>query len=310
MATIQRQSIYQGPGTVQLGAAGVVFYDKDGIDAALEITRFDVPTSIYGVVDSRLDDVVGKIRFTPAGEVATADLTALYPHDSAADIGASIFGATDVNAIVQGKDGRKLTFQACAITKMPDMILSANKTFYGPAEITALVKDNTARTTAGSMYAEAASAWSDPASFASANVKTEIYTAAWGTLFTSIVTEAGWTISFESGIQYRQVDDIGTVDGILTSISVMARCRPLNLSASDILAKLYVEGAAKGRGVSYRSGHDLVLTGTTKTITLKDAALVAGPLRWGTAELRAGEIGFVAHAAESAGAFTTLFTIT
>ena len=32
-------------------------------------------------------------------------------------------------------------------------------------------------------------------------------------------------------------------------------------------------------------------------VTLKNAALVTGPIQWGTTQLRAGEIGFVAHVA-------------
>lgn len=76
--SIQRQSLIRGPGSVALGS--VVFYDKEQIEAGLDIGRFDINTSYHGPVDTRLDDVVGKISFTPAGEIASADLAALYPY--------------------------------------------------------------------------------------------------------------------------------------------------------------------------------------------------------------------------------------
>ena len=58
-------------------------------------------------------------------------------------------------------------------------------------------------------------------------------------------------------------------------------------------------------------GQTMVITGAGNALvaTIKDAALVEGPLRWGSTDLRAGEIGFIGHRAESAGAFTNLFTL-
>ena len=90
-------------------------------------------------------------------------------------------------------------------------------------------------------------------------------------------------------------DSQGTIDYTLGGVTVRARCVPLGLSESQILAALPV---AKGRGASVATANDLVIeaAGGLK-VTLKNAALVTGPIQWGTTQLRAGEIGFVAHVA-------------
>jgi len=308
--TIARSDIVTGPGTVQLGAAGPVFYDKDGIDAAWEITRGEVLTSVFGKVDEFMDDRLCRIAFTPAGEIASADITALYPHQNPS-IGDDIFGASDTACIVHSKAGQKVTFHAAAITAMPDLILSPGKTAFGQAQITAILKNEGDPANDDSFYTVAAEAWSDT-SFASANVKRLIYSAAWSTIFTSIITEDGWTLSFDMGVTYRKVDDYGTVKASLESVDVMAKCRPVNLSESDVLDALRLQDTGGARGTSHRQNKDLVITGTGSALvaTIKDAALVEGPLRWGSTDLRIGEIGFIGQRAESAGSFGNLFTIT
>jgi len=309
-ATIDRTAMVRGPGTIQLGAAGPVFYDKDGITADLELTQFQILTSMRGNVDNRPDDVLGKIAFTPAGEVAVADLAALYPYQSP-DIGSSILGATDTPAIIHSKAGKIVTFHNTAITGMPDLILSANKTLFAAAELTAAFANNTARSAAAAMYTIATEAFSD-ASFATANVKTAPYAGVFSDIFASIITEAGWTISFEVGVQPHTIDDIGTVDLTLESVGVMAKCVPANLAESEILDALNVQGSVlANRGVSLRQSNDLVLTGPSGalTVTIHDAALVVGPQRWGSTDLRTGEIGFIGHRAEAEGVFTNLFTV-
>lgn len=304
--SIQRQSLVRGPGSVSLGTP--VFYDKESIEAGLDISRFDVNTSFHGPVDTRLDDVVGRISFTPAGEIASADLAALYPY-ATPDIGASICGTTDVASIVHSKAGQKVTFHSAALEKMPDLILSAGKTPFGSAGIVSVLKNNAARADANSMYTIAAEAFSD-ASFASANVKVGKYAAAWSTIFTSIITESGWTISFDVKLKPVQTDDDGTVDYTLESVGVMAKCRPVNLTETNIMDALRVQGTGISRGMTMRQAKDLVVAATgILTFTLKDAALVEGPMRWGASELRAGELGWVGHRAESAGAFGALFTV-
>lgn len=307
--TVQRQSIIRGPATVKLGT-GPVFYDKDGVDLIFEVDRFNIDTSAFGNVDERLNDTIARCTFTPAGEVSAADMALLYPYQSPT-IGDSIFGNTDVPLEVHSVAGTKVTIPAGAITGMPDMMLSAGKTVFGAAEIMGIIKDNTARSVANSVFDVSAVAFADT-SFATANVKTVTYVGVFGSILPSIVTEDGWTVTFDVGIVEHQVDDVGTIDATLESVGLLAKCKPINLSESDVLGALSIQGTGVARGATRRTGVDLVITGAGSAVVLKinDAAMVEGPLRWGSAELRVGEIGFIGHRKETVGAFTDLFTVT
>lgn len=305
---LARASLYKGPGTVKIGAAGPTFYDKDGISAELAATRFAISSSAQGIIDNRRDDVIGKIAFTPAGFLSSAAAAALYPYGNPV-IGASIFTGSDVPSYVHGVDGRLLTFHCSAITKMPDLYLGATKTLFGAAEVSAIYKDNTAPATDNSIYTESASAFAHAAQ-ASATHVTQAYAAVWGDVLASILTLSGWTISFDLGLRPVVVDDVGTIDMLIENVGVMARCTPYNLAPADILTQLKLQGTGVTRGMSLRRGKDLTISGTGLSVKIEDAALVQGPLRWGATDLRAGEIGFIGHRAEATGAYAELFTIT
>lgn len=302
-----RQNITRGPGTIQIGS-GPVFYDKDGIDANIEPTRFAIETSFSGEVDSRRDDVQGVIDWTPSGQLSANILTALYPYQDP-DIGASIFGSTDTAAIIHSKAGKKVTLYNTAVTGMPDLMLSASKTLFGQAQLTALYKNNTDPTDAEALYKIESEAWSDT-SFTTAAVKTVPYLANWGSLIASIITEEGWTISFDVGTTPRPIDDIGTIDMDLDSVGVLAKCKPVN-GAEDILDDLRLQGASVARGMTERQSEDLTISAAgVLSVVINDATLTAGPLRWGKTDVRQGELAFIGHRKEDSGAFTDLFTLT
>lgn len=306
---IQRSNIVQGPGTIQLGSAGPVFYDKDNIEANVEPTNIEIRTSMHGAVDRRFDDRKVVASWTPSGQITSDIISALYPHLDPT-IGSDIFGASDTPSNIHSRAGQKVLLHNTAITKMPDLMLSPVKTAFGAAEITALLKDNADPTDANSIYTISAEAWSD-ASFASANVKTLVYAGVWTDILTDITTEDGWTIAFELGVKPRVIDDYGTVGMLLESVGVMAKCKPANLSESDVFDALRIQDSGAGRGASMRRDKDLVITGagSALVVTLKDAALDKGPLVWGSTELRPGELGWFANRAESAGTFGALCTI-
>jgi hypothetical protein len=303
MSAPSRSTLVRGAGTVQLGA-GPVIYDKDGIEAALETTRFAI-----GNVDQRRDDAVVKVRFTPSGAITAAMMASLYPYSSP-NIGASIFTASDVSAIIHSRAGKKLTLTAAALTRMPDLYLSAAKTAFGQGELTAVYGNGKLPSDANSLYTLASEAFSD-ASFARDEHLTILYAAAWGEILADIVTESGWTISFETGVSMYKVDDVGTIDGVLDDVGVMAKCTPVNLSEA-IWDELRAQDEGAIRGMTERQTQDLVITGADDALvfTLNDAALVAGPLRWGRNVVRSGEIAFIGHRLEDTGVYSTLFSFT
>lgn len=302
--SIQRETVIRGPGTVKLGA--VQMFDREGIKADIAIETFEVPVSAYGNVDTRRKDVTGVVTFRPSGRLTAAILAALYPHGTPS-IGASLFGATDVACEVHSLAGTKVTFHAAALSKMPSLKLSTTETaFGGDAEITALLKNNTARTADNSFYTVASVAWSG--AFDVADIKGGAYVGTWNSV--TFKTAEGWDVEFDMETEPQYCDGDGTYDMMLTGVTARAKCKPIGLSESALLGHLKVQGATAGLGASMRSGQDLVIAAAGGlTVTLKDVAMVEGPMEWGSTNLRVGEIGFVAHRAIAGGVPTALFTV-
>lgn len=299
-----RQSLSRGPGTVKIGTT--TFYDKDNISAELLLEQFDIPVSAFGKVDTRKKDQSAKITFKPCGEVTSALLALLFPYTTP-NIGASLFGVADTPAEVHSKAGTKLTFHCAAITAMPELILSATETLLGQVEITALIKNGVDPESANSLYTIAAAEWAAQA-MASSNIKTVPYSASWNGL--TFKSKAGFTVAPTIETTAEYVDGLGTIDMTLTGAAVTAKCRPIGLSEADIAEAMALQGPGNAIGTSLRTGADLTITGAGGlTVILRDTALVTGPFLWGTTELRAGEIGFIANRTETTGAYGELFSV-
>ncbi len=309
MTIINRENIIDGPGSIKLGA--VTMFDRDNIEAKPEIESYDVPSSAFGNLDTRLKDSMVRITFRPVGDVTANILAALYPaHFATPTIGAKLFGATDVPTEVHSLAGKKVTFHSTALVGLPSLKLSSVETaFAGQAEILALTKNGVARTTANSLYTIAAAAWAG--TFDVANIKGGVYTGVWGTGegSTTFQSEEGWDIDFEIQTTPRYIEGLGTYNLQLDGVTVRAKCRPVGLAEDAIFDSLALQGAAAELGKTMRSGKNLVISGGGITATLYEVALHEGPLVWGRNELRTGEIGFVAHRALASGVPGALFSI-
>lgn len=295
-----RQSIIRGPGTVTFG--GVRIFDADGIAAQVDSATQDIPSSIAGKLDTIKTDQVGKITLTPVGNLSGELLDVLFPAwIRTPAIGRSVFGDADSPLVVSSKAGTKVTFACAALTKCPDLLLSTVKTAFGQAEFTALVPNGAFPDDGASpLYAVEAAAYADgvPPRTGLAGHR---YTATFGDLAIPD-TLGGWTVTVEPQLEPVTTDGQGTTDYTLTGVGVTAKCTPLGLSEAQILAAL---PALQGRGASIAGAHDLVITSDTGlAVTLKCAALVAGPLNWGATALRAGELGFTANVAADGSLFT------
>ncbi len=305
---ITRESIIRGPGAVKLGSTQI--FDKEGIDAELQKETFDIPVSAYGNVDTRFKDVLGKVTFTPCGAVTAGILAALYPYGTP-NLGADIFGSVDVPVEVHSLAGKKVLFAAGAITRMPTLRLSAQETLFGgQAEITTVIANGADRTTANSMYTISDAAFAG--AFDVADVKCKPVSAAWGASapWDAIKTKTGWTIDLEASFDPETIDEVGTIGMKLTGVTARARCQPLGVTEANIFDAMRVQGTGNAIGDSVRTGNNLVLIGTGGiSVTLTDAALVQGPIKWGPGMLRAGELGWIAHRTVSAGVGGPVFTV-
>ena len=300
---MQRQTILTGPGAAKFN--GVVIHDASGITLNIDSATQDILSSVTGKLDTIKTDQRGTVTLTPAGVVTQDILDALFPHQSPA-IGSRLFGATDTTLVIHGTDGKKVTLFNAALTGVPDMLLSTIRTAFGEAEFTALIADNKSPDAANAFYKVEAAAY-DAGQPDPLGITGTPYNATFGSLLLPDTTE-GWTISTELETQPITTDNIGTVDILLTGVTVRASCTPLGKSVEQILAALPV---AKLRGASTRTNNDLVIAGQGGglTVTLHNAALVTGPMQWGSTALRIGQIGFVAHR-NAAGRLYTVAPVT
>ena len=300
MATT-RQSIIRGPGTVMFG--GVKIHDSSGITADIESSTQEIPSSIAGKLDTIKTDQTGKIALTPVGNITQELLDLFFPAWMKKPVfGTSIMGDADKPIVVSSRAGTKVTFACAGLTKCPELLLSPVKTAFGGIEFTAVVANGKLPGETSAFYSVAAAEY-DGGEPSREGLSGCHYQATFGDLAIPD-TQDGWTVTPELQLEPVGSDSQGTIDYTLSGVTVRASCTPLGLSEADILAALPV---GKGRGASLASASDLVIAaGGGLSVTLKNAALVTGPIQWGASQLRAGQLGFVANI----GADGTLFDVT
>lgn len=311
---LQRSSIVRGHGKLiyNSGESAVEIPCAGGIEADVPVQETELSADDVGKFDRRLADAEGKITFTPLGLLTANILGVLYPAGYRNPVrGTSMHGAADIPLVVHSKAGQKVTFHAAALTRMPSLILSANKPLFGQAEFTAVRGNGLEWSNAAALYTLASASYTAP-TFDSADVPTKPYTAAWGSILASIIAEDGWTLDFSLTAQGDKIDGYGTNDYLLDDVAVVARCTPKNLGES-LIEGLKVQGTGVAIGMSRRRAADLVITSGAAagdlTVTLKDAVMLRGPLKWKGLEVRAGEIAFAASREEDTGAYGALFDI-
>ncbi len=305
--SISRTTIIRGPAIITYDS--VVMYTEDDIILTPGLTTFDVPTSMFGKADVRLDDIVTEVTFKPVGNWGYRSV--LYPHANPT-IGSSLFGATDKDLTIQTLAGQLLTWKAAAITKMPDLTLSANKTMFGSATFVCIGANNTAWTDDAKRAVVAANDFSD-VSFDPADILTQPYSLAWGAVspWDAIETESGVVMTFELAAQPVTTDSEGTIDMTIEGVEVTAKLTPVGISEAQLLALLKIQGTGVTRGASLLTlnSNDLVASGTGVHVTLYDSVPTEGPFRFGRTVLRTGEIAFKGIRDYSSGAGGALFRL-
>ena len=299
-----RQSIIRGPGAVTFG--GATFHDVDGIPATVDVGSGPVTSSMIGTLDTIKTDQTATISFTPVAAVTDPVLAALFPAWlRTPEIGRSVYGATDAPLVVHSLAGTKVTFAAAAVSSCPELRLTPVQTAFGAVEFRAVVGNGLLPDAPGAFYSVESAPYGLGAPTPD-NLTGVHYTGTWGEL--SIPdTVSGWTVRVQPQFEAVTTDSQGTADYTLAGVEVTARCRPFGLTEAQILAAL---NAGAGRGASLAGANNLVISGSNAagalTVTLMNAALTAGPLEWGSARLRDGEIEFRANARSGDGALFTL----
>jgi hypothetical protein len=291
--------IIRGPAVIKRGAT-VLYVNGDIVATPVRNTIEQTVDSI-GFRDDREDNFRWELAFTPAGIASAVYFNELYPTAYRTPIpGTDIFGAVATDVIIWTMGGQQITFKRSALTKMPDLNLAAGRQLFGEAQYTALGALDEGWDVAGHFAAAASVAFNDT-SFAPADLKTLVYTAAWGSTapWNSIETEDGFTLTFDLALSEVPSDKYGIASMTLTSVKVSAKCVPHHITEAQVLAAIGADGTGAGRGKSvYRTGrvNSLVLTSgsTNPNFSLFNATINTIPLQAGVESNRAGEMEFMA----------------
>lgn len=305
MPQISRSAIISGP--ARLTYNGQNFWSKGDVKLKIGNDRFNIDTASFGKVDERFQDRTIEVEFEPAGNFTAALALVMWPYAATA-VGASVFTASDVPLTINGRDGRQIVIHAAALTKMPSLNLGVSQTMMGSAMFTGIVKNNTDPTAAAAYYTESAVAYPGDAGFATTDIFTRSYSAAWGAVspWSAFQAEGGWTVDFDLQLSPQKVDGIGTVDMTFQSLGVTAKCVPVGPSQADLLSK--AAGTA-GLGVSVATADNLNITATGVYVRLTRAALVETGMTYGNTAKRISESTWIATRGITAGSADPLFHV-
>ena len=339
MSTPSRVSLQRGQAVVKTvspydASTAIQFSLKADASVKDIIETLTINTSAAAKVDERAIEAYSEMTLEPAGIWTTAVLNCLYKPFANYKRGASLLngypasmypftGAVDLPWVANGIDGEAQTLVAGAITKLPDLFLSAKKTMIGSMTVRGFRSKGKGWSDATSLRNIGAVAGTDniDASLTLAKLPTQPYSATWGAVpgFVGFDTQDGWIISFQIGTQEIEVDSTGKLDIAFDSITVMAKCAPVGPTSANILAAQAIQGAGVVRGYSMAEqqspptiNSDLMITGQdgATIITLKQPALKTSGYEFGAFKLRAGEVGFIVTRPMIAGAPGELFTMT
>ncbi len=289
--SIKRGSVLRGPAIIKLG--NHIIRTAGDIQLSMGLDTFEIPSSEFGPIDQRRNNVMLSATFTPVGEV-TADMLALYWPHLALPIGVSLFGATDIACDIVPVTGKEmLKFKAAAVTQMPNIIISATKTSLGEMTITGLLA-NEANWDAEAARYEYTPNGSAPnlGAIDVNNIATMPARVNWGDGFTDLKTGEGVTVAFAMETNDEECDEDGIFDVTLGNITASATLTPLNTTVGALLARMGLQGSNVLRGTS-TAGFDLSVQASRQgglKVTIPSARLANLPLAYGMQSRRIGEL--------------------
>jgi hypothetical protein len=300
---IDRTSIITGPGFIKIGTLALLA--ADDIQTTLTTQTFDIQSNGYGKIGSRKQDFSAETTFTP---LHWDNLAALFPY-ATAQIGTQIYGATDTPLELIPRNGPSsgYKFLATAVTKMPDITLSAIKSALGSMTLTSILKNNGDPSTLDDYYILA-----DVGTFPTPDL-TKIpncrYTATWGDLLPPFTCDVDgpFVVSPEITTDPLIADGYGTIGSLFGGASCSVKVTPVGLS----VAQLRSVSAAVDVGQDLPTA-DLVITGErtgAPVITIKGAQLTTSAARFGNNVKRVGEITFQTVRTATSGALDPLWLI-
>lgn len=290
---MDRTTVKRGPAVISF--AGATFHPRSEVRLDLMRDTFDVETSTLAARDPRISNVQHKISFTPDGAVSAEILEVLYACQGYT-LGASLFGADSAVVVTWKNDGETMTFPAGAITRPPDLTISAVAPLFGETELTCLGKNNTAWTDTAKFMTVGTATYTEAADLGA--ILTESPTVAWGSTspWNSIKTLDGVKIGFEMQSEPDSEDAGGIFDYIFQGLKVTATFTPRGITATQLITAAKVQGSGVARGMSLNNTSlgPLNVSNSGFYLRLYGAALTKYPLQGGRQVMnRVGEVSLV-----------------
>lgn len=311
---MNRTDIKKTPGRILF--SGVSLFAKLGtaIEAKLISEMFAVGTDVAGELDQRQKEAYYRVTITPDGRLTAPIAAMLWPRGNPT-MGAALFTNTDVPLVVHASDASLETFAAAALEEMPALKFSSVESLVGPATFLCLRKNNVDWDAANSLLTQADTGGSlADAGFAPSGIITQPYLASWGakTGFVDMDTIDGFNVEFQISYSDDMTDRQGLVNRRLKTVTARVRCNPVGPTRQQIMSALEIQGTGTGRGVSRQANSaDLLITGDdgTNYFKLKNAILTDKVQRWGSEQLRIGDVAWVATRTFSSGTPSALFEV-
>ena len=312
-----RSNLNRVPG--RLAFNSISLYSKGGttIDTDLVYNQEAIEVAGLGKIDNRDKEAYDEIVITPDGRISTAIAAVLWPYGNPT-IGAGIFPATDVPAVVHGNDSSLDTHPAAAVVQMPQMIFHPVKTLIGQMKLLCLRSSASGVvnpwSTANSLrtFASSGGTFVD-ATYANTSAITQDYTLTWGSV-------SGWAgMDFYDGLVFEPkvefVDDNVAVNGLfnkrIKSVGGMLRGIPIGATRTMIDTQLQIQGSGAVRGASgFAKGYSVSVTGSDGKVylTFPIGQLVKSKIQNGVEQLREGEVAWEALPSLSSGVRGAYFT--
>jgi len=304
-------SIITGPAIITWN--GNSYYFKG--DISNPVKRETFKAEVNGAeLDERMKSQIAEVSGQPASQL---DAMGKYWPYGVAKIGQPLFNAGALlPLVIIPLVGEQITYPNAALTKCPDITLSASKdALYGEMTWTCLGDPTKAPTDAAYFRTLAASTFADTTFNENQNFS-DLYTAAWGASpYDAMLSIDGFVISCGMKAWNADVDNVGIANMILQSMSVTAKFKPANLTEAQIDTLLNTQGAdAIPIGGSLAGAEtDLVISGSGGAGTLVATLKAVGPkeslLQYSTTRLRQGEIAFVQRRTWTGGVANELFNL-
>ena len=309
-------------------ATQVSFSVKDDFEIKDSIETMIINTSAAAHADERAIEALSEATIVPAGIWKNSVIAAIYTPFATYHRGASLLTATDLPFIANAVDGEIHTLVCAALTKIPDLYLSAKKMMIGSMSFSGYRAKGKGWNDANSLRTIASGGTGVDANFTPAGIIVQPYLATWGAVagFTTFDTQDGWTIRFNLKAEPISVDSNGRLDIAFDEISVMASCVPVGPTSTNILAAQKFQGLTlpEGRGASLSNDgsggitpalvisgvNDAGLTSVTIGNNTGGAQLKTSGYKFGAHTLRVGEVGWVATRQFTAGVPQALFSMT